>query len=209
MKNATQYVKPLNALLKRIHRKERPATPDPDPIVNLVMAFLEWDASHRSAESAYSRLMGALVDHNDLRVSRPHEIAAILGERYPRVQERSARLHDVLQAIFEREHAVSLAGLEKKAKKDIYKYLLSLPGMVPYVAARVFLLSFAGHAIPVDNVLVQCLKEAETVDPEATADEIAGFLEKHVKAEEAVNVHYDLRRWSDGGSKRTARRHKA
>jgi len=99
--------------------------------------------------------------------------------------------------VFEREYVVALTSLEKKAKKDIQKYLDTLPGMVPYVAAQVFLVNFGGHAIPVDDTLAELLKAEEIVDPQATVAEIAGFLEKHVKAEDAVGVHQQLRHWAD------------
>ena len=51
--------------------------------------------------------------NNDLRVSHPQEVVGLLGPRYPRVEERAARLHEALQEIFIREHAVSWIGLEQ------------------------------------------------------------------------------------------------
>ncbi len=198
MKNATQHNKHLNALIKQLRRHDGKPLPTLDPIGRIIHGFLEWNASRKAAEAAAGRLATVMVDHNELRVSHPSEVAAVLGERYPRATERAARLHDVLQAIFEREHGVSLAALEKKAKKDVQKYLLSLPGMVPYVAAQVLLLNFGGHAIPVDDVTADLLKAQGVVEPQATVEEIAGFLERHVKAEDAMDTHRRLREWVDG-----------
>ncbi|MCC7144934.1 MAG: hypothetical protein IT443_00660 [Phycisphaeraceae bacterium] len=198
MKNATTYAKKLASLLRRIKIKESAEPTAPlDPISCLVHAFLQWNSTTKSAASAYQRLMTALVDHNDLRVTHAVEMAELLGPRYPLAAERAARLRDTLQEIFRREHATSLDHLKGKPKKEIRAYLESLPGMTSYVSASVFLRIFEGHALPVDDRLAEHLKHEGIVDPQATLLEIEMFLERNIRAEDALDCHLALQAWAD------------
>lgn len=211
MKNETTYVKKLAALLKKI-KAFSPAEPPPqsDPVTQMVVGFLEWNSTRKAAREAHQRLMAVMVDSNDLRVSHPHEIVALIGERYPQAEERAARMHEALQEIFIREHAVALQELANKPKKQARTYLDTLPGMTTYVAAQVTLLCIGGHAMPVDEPMAQLLKEEGAAPPAASVEEVASFLERHVKAEDAIAVHHMLRAWTDEhsgrGSKKSAKK---
>lgn len=203
MKKDNHYAPKFSALLRQLRKKFQPKPlPRHDPVTQLVLAFLEWDASPKQAEAAYQRLTSIVVDNNDLRVSHPDEVVAVIGERYPKAAERAHRLREALQDIFIREHAVSLEGLGKRSKKEIHHYLTSLKGVTPYVAAQVMLLCFDVHAVPVDEALARLLKKEGVVDPEASVEAIRGFLERHVKAAEAAEVHAVLRAWVDAAGAR-------
>lgn len=198
VKNDPAYTKKLTAWLKQIRQQYKsdpwPAT---DPLTRMVLGFLQWNATRKQADLAFGRLMHALVDINDLRVSHPQEIIGLLGERYPRVHERAARLHDVLQMVFEREHAVSLQSLEKKSRKEVIAYLTSLPGMVTYVAAQMLLMNFNEPCIAVDDAMLDRLKAQELVSPTTSLEEAAAQIFKLIKPAEAVEVHQAMRAWSD------------
>lgn len=175
-----------------------------DAVTQMIIGFLQWDASTKQAEGAYRKLMSVMVDNNDLRVSLPDEIKEQLGSRYPKADERIERLRDSLQEVFRREHAIEARSLETKSKKDIKQYFDSLPGMVPYVNAIVCLLTFGAHAIPVDNKLADLLKDENVVDPDATVEEIERFLERQVKAGEGVETHHKLQAWVEAGPTRVS-----
>jgi len=198
VKNATAYAKKLATLLRKIKPKSSSQPPDDvDPITRLVIGFLQWNATARSAAIAHGKLMAELVDNNDLRVSYVDEVVALIGPRYPQAFERAARLRDAMNVIYEREHATSLDALRDRAKKDIRTYLDTLPGITPYVVAHVLLVAFGGHAIPVDDKLALCLKAQQVVDDTATVEQITAFLERHVKAEDAMQTHLALQAWAD------------
>jgi endonuclease III len=200
VKNASSHARKLAALLRKLKSQNpAPPPPAPDPVTQLVLAFLQWDATRKLADAAYQRLTAAMVDSNDLRVSHPDEVLKVLGERYPKASERAGRLLDVLQEIFVREHAVTLAPLAQMGKKEARAYLDSLPGMTPYVSALVMVACFAGHAIPVDDGLARLLIEHGMADADATREQMASFLEHHVKAGEALEAHHLLRAWADAG----------
>ena len=198
MNNATAQARKLATLLQQIHRQIQLPVIDPvEPVTQVVMAFLQWNNTRKAANAAYGRLMAVLVDTNDLRVSHPDELVRILGERYPQVEERAHRLHDVLQEIYVRAHGMSLESLTRMGRKELRHYLDSLPGITPYVAASVALLSFDCHAIPVDDTLAGLLRERGIADAQAAPEQIASFLEHHVKAGEARATHLLLQAWAD------------
>jgi endonuclease III len=191
-------VRKFDALIRQLKRRYPVAAPDAaDPIRELVLAFLQWEATRRLAELAYQRLMTMMVDHNDLRVSHSREVAAIIGQRYKRVEERTARLREALNEIYVREHAVTCEPLRDKPKKDIRTYLDTLPGIPQFVAARVALVCFGAHAVPLDQSLLDKLIQAGVTTPQAPLDQVAPALERHVKASEALETHLLLSAWSD------------
>ncbi len=208
MKNASVYAKRLASLLRTLKGAvDAPEYEPTPPVEQLIRAFLQWETTSRQAEPAYNRLMRHMVDHNDLRVSDPQDIADALGDRYSRTEERAVRLRLVLRDVYDREHAVSLERLQEMAKRDARAYLDELTGMVPYVSASVMLLSLGGHAVPVDEQLVAKLKKDEIVDPDATLDEVVAFLEHHIKAADGVRAHFLLRGYIEQSiSPRSARR---
>jgi endonuclease III len=198
VKNATQCAKRLTALVKKLDTSVTPEYPDSeDPIAVLIMSFLLWESTSAKALSAYQSISESVVDFNDLRVCMAHETMEIIGQRYPRSLDRCQRLRAVLRDIYAREHTVSLERLHALGKREVRKYLDSLEGIVPYVAARVMLLSFQTHAVPVDDQLRTQLIEAGAADTSTENDELAAWLERQIKASESVQVHHALQHWLD------------
>ncbi len=210
MKNETAYAKKLSALLKRIKKTHSPlADGHPlDPIGQLILSMLEWEAPARSAALAYKRLMNDMVDYNDLRVSHPVHIESVLGPNYPRVKERTERLLGVLNEVYTRQHAVSFEGIAGKPKKEIRAYLDSLPSMPTYVSAQLVLLCFGGHAVPVDQALLDKLVKEGAIDPDATVEQANSILERQIRAADAHEAHLALRAWVDSGKARSTPRAK-
>jgi len=172
-----------------------------DPIDEFVFSFLLWDAPEARADAAMKRIMAETSDFNDLRVSLPHEIAGILGARYPRVEERALRLRLALNEIFRRENAVSLESLRSRGKKEARDYLQTLEGAPPFVCERVALLCLGGHAAPVDERMLDALVHAGALDDAATVEDAVALLGRHIKAAEALEAHLLLQRWvEDGGA---------
>jgi endonuclease III len=154
VKDAVKSTKQFTTLMKRLGPVEPPDFADTDdPFAVLVHSFLLWESTTDKALTAYNALQRHVVDFNDLRVCMPQEILELIGVRYPRGLDRCQRLRATLRDVYSREHVVSLNGIDKLGKREIRRYIESLEGMVPYVAARVLLLSFQVHAIPVDDQL--------------------------------------------------------
>jgi endonuclease III len=206
VKNATQCEKKLTALLKTL--PEAPAIDMPDqvdPIAVIIQSFLLWESTTEKAATAYKRLREHVVDYNDLRVSMPHEAAEYIGSRYPRAVERCQRIRATLRNIYLREHAMTLERVAGTGKREIKKYVESLEGILPYVEARVLLLCFDTHAIPVDDQLRDMLADAGAADPDSDPAEVSSWLARQVKAKEGLQTHLALQAWADQGRRKPAR----
>ncbi|MDX1682239.1 MAG: hypothetical protein R3336_03870 [Phycisphaeraceae bacterium] len=198
MKDATKYAKKLEKLQKKLLSKYEPEPAMPlKPVLRLVHAFLSWNASRTQADNAYDRLMATVVEPNELRVTHADDILDALGPRYPLGEERTARMLDAMNEIYDRQRDTDLSELEDWAKKDVRQYLQTLPGIVPYVEASVSLLAFDAHAVPVDEKLVAMLDDEEVIDEEAPMDEVNSFLERYIMADDGVETHLAFQAWTD------------
>jgi hypothetical protein len=167
----------------------------------LVHSFLLYDAPRRDADRACKKLLSAFVDLNELRVARIDEISSALGARYPKSEERADALKRTLNDLFDREHAVSLAPLVEKNKRDAKQYLASLAACPAYVSSRVLLLGFGGHAAPLDSLLHERLANAKVFDDTVDLERAASILERHVKAADALATHHAMESLRDAESK--------
>jgi len=168
-----------------------------DPTHQLVYSFLLWEASTAKADLAWKRVQSAVVDMNELRICLFDEIVAILGERYPRVEERAMRLRAALNDIYKREHAVTLEPLKKLNKREARQMVESLDGVPQYVAARVMLIGLGGHAAPIDERLLAALISVGALPEDTTLEKGASILERQIKAADALEAHLVLQSWAE------------
>lgn len=206
MKNETIFAKKFAALLKTIRSEvETPQVTTPsDPVTQLVLAFLEWNASRKLAAEAYDKLMSQLVDNNDLRVSHQAEIINIIGPKYPQAEERIARMHESLQEVYVREHSMNINHLTDKPKKLVRQYFDTLPGMLQFASAYVTLASYQGHAFPVDDRTLELLKLDGGIDPTASTEDTEAFLCKNIKTEQTFETFLLIQAWSESNTQRLA-----
>ncbi len=201
--------KGLAALIKHLrgaYPQVPQAQPEPSPIDagepllgQFVRAFLIWESTCAKATLALKRIEQSVVDFNELRVCMPGELVRVLGERYPRADERARRMRSALNAIYSREHKVTLQRLTDMPKRESRDYLESLDGTPRFVAARVSLLGLAGHMAPVDGRMVRLLAERGILEVDATPEAAAAVLERKVRAPEMPEFYALLQAWSDDG----------
>lgn len=194
MKKGTHYAKKLKAAYGKI-RGIAGAKPDDesvDPVSQLILAILSQEATLKRAQRALKQITDDMVDFNELRVSTPAEVSDSIGKHVPRSIERAKALLRLLNAVYEREYAISLDSLGSKGVREMKSYLESLEGITPYVSASVLLWSLGGHAIPVNDIALDYLRKQGLVEPDASAAEVQAFLERHVSAADAKEFCLDL-----------------
>jgi hypothetical protein len=170
--------------------------PGADPLAwQLVFAFLAWEAGTQKACVANKRLHAAVVDYNEMRVCLADELMHLIGDRYPRAQERVQRLRASLNDLYRREHSVTLQRLVELPKRDARAYLDSLEAMPPYVSARMTLLAFGGHAFPVDERIYLTLLEEAAAPEDLTVEDASAWLERQFRAGEALEPYLLLEAW--------------
>lgn len=169
-----------------------------EPIAELVFSFLTWNATTRQADTAFGKAMAQVVDLNELRVSHPNEIIELIGVRYPDAQRRVIRLLESMMEVFEREHDYRMTSIGSRGKREQREYLDTLPGIPQFVAARVALLAFGAHAMPVDDRLLALLVKAKVFEPDTTPTDAESWLTRQIKAGEAEEAYLALQAWADG-----------
>jgi endonuclease III len=189
--------------MKRLLKEHKPEPRQPqDPLRALVRAAMSFDMPDAKADEAMRHIEREFVDLNELRVATDLEIQELLGTRYPAIERRVEMITRSLNDIFEREHTLSLDRLKTVSKRDARQFLRELPDIHPFVEAYVMLFAFDGHAFPLDDELLEYLREQGIVEEGATVDDAQRFIEHQLKAEECHDLFAAMRKAvSDEGSR--------
>ncbi len=194
MKNAKQYEKKIKKLLTGMDKgKIKPKDVD-DPIGILVGAVLSSDATRAQAKKALAALDNEFVDYNELRGSPPRDMIAILAKDYPHPEDRGTQLSQSLNNIFALACKLSIEYMEKFTKRDLRKHLREI-GLDQYASAVMIHQIFSGHAIPVDQALVDCLIMNDCVDADTDMDDVQKFLERLIAAKNDAAAHKFFRQY--------------
>ena len=203
MKNATKHADELKSHLKKLMKEEKaPEKETLDPLQALVRGAMSFDVSDSKAEDAMKAINREFVDLNELRVATDLEIQEMLGQRYPQIEKRVAMITQSLNAIFEKEHTLSLDRLKTISKKDSRAFLRELPEIHPFVEAYVMIFAFDGGAIPLDDEMLKYLIAEEIVEADTPLDQAQKFVEGNVKAEDSYEAYVALRRAATGAKKK-------
>lgn len=206
MKNATKYQKTIKKLLSG--GGPVPADSGPvDPLRVLVQAVLETDASRKQAEKAFVAIEKEYVDLNELRVAPVREVSELIGKDFFFSRRQAEELTNALNSLFRRSTSLTFDYLKSMTKRDLRRHLSEL-GLGPYAVAMLLLRCFGGHAIPVDDSLVESLKIEDFVHPEASLGEVQGFLERVVLQKDAMSAHYALKAYMEKNEKTLNKRRK-
>jgi len=203
--SAAESAQKLRELVKRLAASLTPAERAPahplagvDPPMHiLVYSFMLWERDPAAAAAALASLYNGIIDPNELRVALPEEIAAWCADTDALALERAARLRACLNDLYRREHAVSLERVAGLSKREAREYLDSLEGIPPFVAARVSLFGFGGHAVPVDRRLHGMLERESAVEVGSSLVDAERWLERQVRASEAEGVVLLLEAWRE------------
>ncbi|MBC8469298.1 MAG: hypothetical protein H8D56_07480 [Planctomycetes bacterium] len=202
MKNSKDYSKKIQKLqgsLSRKYPKVQNVTHD-DPTDAIVYAIICSSLDDKTTGSAIKRFSEYFIDLNDLRVSRIEEIVEMLGADTPVTREVALTITTVLRAIFNEYHKVSLEGLKKAGKRPARQALEKMEGTNRFIVDYCMLTSLQGHAVPLTEEMIAYLKNKGLVYPDATEQEIGGFLAKQISAKKGYEFYTLLRRESEAFS---------
>ncbi len=199
--NAEALAEPILHLAASIEaRRGTPPASDPsldrmplgaDPLIyQLVYSLLLWEASHELAARCMEAIRTEVVDFNELRVCSVEEVGAMLPRGCPERTERADRMLTALNAVFLREHGLTLTHLAGMSKREARQYLDALPGLPQFVAARMVLVTLGGHAFPVDSRIGRVLAAAGLITAaDAAGTELGSRMERAVRAADAPRVY--------------------
>jgi endonuclease III len=195
MKNATKHAEELKSLARKLMRDHKPdgERPPQEALWALVRGAMSYDVPDSRVEDAIKVIQREFVDLNELRVATELEVQDLLGQRYPQIEERVKLITNALNAIFEKEHTLSLDRLKEVSRRDTRQFLRDLPEMQPFVEAYVMLMSFDGHACPIDQHMLEYLLEEEVLEEGTTPEDAQKFVEHHLKHEDMYPFFAALR----------------
>lgn len=194
MKTATKRADELKSLFKKALKEHKPQPLEPlEPLTALVKAALAFDVPDDRADDALAAIEREYCDLNELRVATDLEIQDLIGARYPAGEQRAAIITQSLNAIFEKEHTLSLERLKSTKKAEARQFLRELPAMIPFVEAYTMLYGFGANTIPVDQTMAAHLIEKKIFDPDTAIEDVQKFCEHHIKAEDNYDFYAALR----------------
>src|SRR5690349_8832259 len=194
MKNATKHAEELKSLCRKICKQHPPQDRAPqEPLNALVRAAMSYDVPDKKADEAMACIEKEFVDLNELRVATELEVQELLGQRYPAIEERVTMITQALNNIFEREHTLSLNRLKEVSRRDARNFLRELPDIHPFVEAYVMLFAFDGHTFPIDDAMLQMLRDEDVVEETTSLADAQKFVEHHLKDHECYELYWALR----------------
>ncbi|MHC5060567.1 MAG: hypothetical protein ACYTFK_05735 [Planctomycetota bacterium] len=203
MKNSKTYGQKIEKLFRSLKKKSakvNKVTFD-EPAYALVYGIVSERIRASAAKKIMRRLEKHFVDLNDLRVSRTEEILEILGSAKEDYRNIASVLRQVLNSIYDTHNIVSLVSLKELGKRQAKKEIEKLEGVSSFALNYCFLTAMRGHSIPLTPKMIEYLKAAELVHPEACDDEISGFLERQISAANAYEFYCLLRQESEKAKK--------
>ncbi len=194
MTNKQQQLEQVFKLLKK--RFDPPADTEQRPVIeHLLYAIVREGTTRDLADKAFKNLRTQFFDWNEVRVSAPHEIEAVL-ERIPGAGERAQRIIGVLQYWFELKYNFDMEDLAKKGLKDAARQVARMlsevaksgmkeAGRVPgrvvdgndFVVASVIQQGLGGHAVPLDGPSLRVLRRIHLIEAEDSLENVRGSIE--------------------------------
>ena len=207
MKNPSKHADALRTFHRTLLKQftVEPLAPI-EPLKALVRGAMSYDVADAKADDAMKAIEKEFVDLNELRVATDLEIQELLGVRYPQIERRVAMITQGLNNIFEREHTLSLDRLKTVSRRDARNFLRELPDIHPFVEAYVMLVALDGHAVPIDDEMLETLREEEVVEEETTLEEAQRFVEHHLKTGDAWEFFSAMRQAAFGDGRKSKKR---
>lgn len=195
MKDSKDYSPKITKLFRSLKRNgvkvEMPTYTD--PVQAIIDAMVSEYTTPAAATRALKRMKSYFVDLNDLRVSRKEEILDVFRDTSEGAEKSAAAITQTLNSLFEKHNKVTLDFLCQEGKRQAKKDLEEIEGMTPFAAGYCFLTALDGHAIPLNPAMLQYLRDQKLVHPDASEQEIAGFLERQISAADAYTFYVLLR----------------
>ena len=199
MKNSAQYAKSLRDVYKQLRRKygEVKSCELTDPIEEMLLAILWHQSTQKRAALALKAITNGMVDFNELRVSRPMEIEELTGKFVPEAHQKSLKIVTAMNWLFARYNTLELDQLRQRSKTELKVILTRVDGLDTYSSAAVLVMSFAAHAVPLDDRILDYLREQEAINPELDIHKAQRFLEQQIHADQAREFFVLIRKHAE------------
>lgn len=178
------------ALLTKMHKvlkKHYKPVPIPDrPVLeHLLYACCLENARYEQADKAFAAVSTSFFDWNEVRVSTVKELAEVMN-MLPAAAAAAANLKRALQGVFESTYSFDLEPLKKQNLGQAQQRLKKLEGTTPFSIAYLTQATLGGHAIPVDQGLMQVFTVVGAVGEADAASGVVPGLERAISKNKGV-----------------------
>ena len=183
----------INKVLKVVKKHYKPAPPSKDRTLlqHLLFACCLENSPQEAAEKVFQSLSTDYFDWNEVRVSTIKELADALKPLNDPT-EAATRLKRILQSVFETHYSFDLEPMKKQNIGAAVKTLEKYNGSTPFIVAFVTQNALGGHAIPINQGLLESMRIVGVVsDAEAAKGAVPG-LERVVPKSKGAEVGSQL-----------------
>ena len=189
-RDARPHVGRLVEALAPHYRCDGAAARRPEPLEELVLALLSEGVPRKQAARAGRDLARAFVDWNEVRISRPGEVRAVL-EPMDDAAGRAERIVRALNSIFAARGELSLAFLHDLSPKEAEDFLGRIEGLNRQARARILLFALGQPALPVTPQILRVAARLGLV-PNGEAPEAAGERLEKIVPRAQMALFYSL-----------------
>jgi len=183
----------LNKVLKVLKKHYQAVAPDPNRSVfeQSVFACCLENAHYDRAEEAFAALEHNFFDWNEIRVTTIRELSEVMA-RLPDPPAAANRVKRVLQSIFESTYSYDLEDLRKKNLGPAVEALKKIDGTTNFIVAYVTQAALGGHAIPVDEGVLQALSVVGLVGEKDLEAGVVSGLERAIAKSKGIEFASQL-----------------
>ncbi len=198
MKRSAEHARRLKRLFSQIKKDGSVASlvETDDPMRVLLLGIYSNFASEQRAAGAVERLLDAVVDINELRVTPVADLVQIVGVDYPNGRCAAEEASRVLNSIFNRTHDLDLRFLKTAGKKTAEAFLDSLDGLGPHAKAFFQQRYLSVRTIPLDANMHAYLQRSDCIEQEAGVAEAQRFLTSVIRDRDAASFYSRFKRFA-------------
>ena len=172
--NRVELIAQVQKVLKRDHKPIAP--PVRFVLEHMLYACCLENSPHELADQGFDTLRNDYFDWNEVRVSSVRELTETLKMLHDPA-EAASRVKQVLQSVFEAIYSFDLESLIKENIGQAVTTLQKYSGTTPFVVAYVTQQALGGHAIPVNQGLMESFRIIGIVsDTEAKKGVVPGLI---------------------------------
>jgi len=179
----------INKTVKIVKKHYKPAAIPPERTLfdHLLYACCLENSPHEAADQVFESLSRDYFDWNEVRVSTIQELSEVMKPLNDPVAS-ATRLKRVLQSLFEIHYAFDLEAFKKQNIGQVVKQLAKYKGVTPFIIAFVTQNGLGGHAIPVNQGLLEALFAVGVISESEAAKGTVPGLERTISKSNGIEI---------------------
>ena len=173
----------VKRLLSTLGKRLAPSAPPKGmaPLDVLVLAVLRSNATLNQALNGLEIMHQEFVDFNEMRVAPPKDIADLLGRKMSGARAKADRITLVLNNVYDHGNELDFEHMADMGKRQQRTHLREALGLDGFGEAYLMAHVFEAPSIPVDDRLLDKLKDDKIVGSAVPASEVRTMLERAIR----------------------------